>query len=322
MAVYTKLDHGNIEKILSNYSIGKLDKFEGIEEGIENSNFLIWVNKKKYILTVYEKRVKEEDLPFFSELMASLNESSFKCPKPILNNDKKSITDFNDKKLMIVSFIEGRPKVNLSPNNCKSIGIETAKLHELTKNLKFERRNDLSVNSWRKIFDQVKDKCTEIHKDLPKLIEDNLNDVEKNWPQNLPKGIIHADLFHDNIFFKDNNFSGIIDFYFSCNDFYAFEIAICFNALCFDGPKNNLSFNVTKAKNFIDGYKTVRNLTFEEKKNIKVLSQGAALRFLLTRVFDAINTVEGAIVKIKDPMEYLKRLEFHKKSKNFEDYFF
>ena len=322
MAVYTKLDHGNIEKILSNYSIGKLDKFEGIKEGIENSNFLIWVNKKKYILTVYEKRVKEEDLPFFSELMASLNESSFKCPKPILNNDKKSITDFNNKKLMIVSFIEGRPKVNLSPKNCKSIGIETAKLHELTKNLKIERRNDLSVNSWRKIFDQVKDKCTEIHKDLPKLIGDNLNDVEKNWPQNLPKGIIHADLFHDNIFFKDNNFSGIIDFYFSCNDFYAFEIAICFNALCFDGPKNNLSFNVTKAKNFIDGYKTVRNLTFEEKKNIKVLSQGAALRFLLTRVFDAINTVEGAIVKIKDPMEYLKRLEFHKKSKNFEDYFF
>ena len=322
MAVYTKLDHDNIEKILSNYSIGKLDKFEGIEEGIENSNFIIWVSKKKYILTVYEKRVKEEDLPFFAELMASLNVSGFKCPKPILNNDKKSITDFNNKKLMIVSFIEGRPKVNLSPNNCKSIGIETARLHELTKNIKIERRNDLSVNSWRKIFDQVKDKCTEIHKDLPKLIGDNLNDVEKNWPQNLPKGIIHADLFHDNIFFKDNNFSGIIDFYFSCNDFYAFEIAICFNALCFDGPKNNLSFNVTKAKNFIDGYKTVRNLTFEEKKNIKVLSQGAALRFLLTRVFDAINTVEGAIVKIKDPMEYLKRLEFHKKSKNFEDYFF
>ena len=269
MAVYTKLDHDNIEKILSNYSIGKLDKFEGIEEGIENSNFIIWVSKKKYILTVYEKRVKEEDLPFFAELMASLNVSGFKCPKPILNNDKKSITDFNNKKLMIVSFIEGRPKVNLSPNNCKSIGIETARLHELTKNIKIERRNDLSVNSWRKIFDQVKDKCTEIHKDLPKLIGDNLNDVEKNWPQNLPKGIIHADLFHDNIFFKDNNFSGIIDFYFSCNDFYAFEIAICFNALCFDGPKNNLSFNVTKAKNFIDGYKTVRNLTFEEKKILK-----------------------------------------------------
>ena len=322
MAVYTKLDQGNIEKILSNYSIGKLDKFEGIEEGIENSNFLIWVDKKKYILTVYEKRVKKEDLPFFSSLMASLNKSSFKCPEPILNKDKNPITDFNNKKLMIVSFIEGRPKINLSPNNCKSIGIEIAKMHELTKNLKIQRGNDLSINSWRKIFDQVKDKCIKIHKDLPKLIEDNLTDVEKNWPTNLPQGIIHADLFHDNIFFNENNFSGIIDFYFSCNDFYAFEIAICFNALCFDGPKNNLSFNVTKAKNFIDGYNQVRKLSDEEKNSIKVLSQGAALRFLLTRVFDALNTVEGAIVKVKDPMEYLNRLEFHKNSKSFEDYFF
>jgi|TARA_Y100000746_G_C15402385_1_gene406905 homoserine kinase type II len=322
MAVYTKLDQGNIEKILSNYSIGKLDKFEGIEEGIENSNFFIWVNKKKYVLTVYEKRVKKEDLPFFSSLMTSLNRSNFKCPEPILNKDKSPITDFNKKKLMIASFIEGRPKINLSPNNCKSIGIETAKMHELTKNLKIQRGNDLSINSWRKIFDQVKDKCIKIHKDLPKLIEDNLTDVEKNWPTNLPKGIIHADLFHDNIFFKENNFSGIIDFYFSCNDFYAFEIAICFNALCFDGPKNNLSFNVTKAKNFIDGYNQIRKLNSEEKNSMKVLSQGAALRFLLTRVFDSLNTVKGAIVKIKDPMEYLKRLEFHKNAKTHEDYFF
>ena len=195
-------------------------------------------------------------------------------------------------------------------------------MHELTKNLKIHRGNDLSVNSWRKIFDQVKDKCIKIHKDLPKLIEDNLADVEKNWPTNLPKGIIHADLFHDNIFFKENNFSGLIDFYFSCNDFYAFEIAICFNALCFDGPKTNLSFNVTKAKNFIDGYNQIRKISNEEKESIKVLSQGAALRFLLTRVFDSLNTVEGAMVKVKDPMEYLKRLEFHKNAKTHEDYFF
>ena len=141
-------------------------------------------------------------------------------------------------------------------------------------------------------------------------------------PKNLPKGIIHADLFNDNIFFIQDKFSGIIDFYFSCEDYFAFEIAICFNALCFEGLKGNLSFNVTKAKNFIEGYTSVRKLTEEEKDSIKVLSQGAALRFLLTRVFDKLNTVEGAIVKIKDPMEYLKRLEFHKKAKNHMDYFF
>ena len=322
MAVYTKFNQSKIEQILSNYNLGKLDLFKGIEEGIENTNYLLSVEKKKFILTIYEKRVKSEDLPFFSQLMSSLNKSNFKCPAPIINKQNKTITDFEGKKLMIVSFLEGKAKQNLSPLNCKSVGIEVAKMHEITKDFKSKRENDLSIKSWRGLFDSVKDKCSKIHKDLPKLIDENLRDVEENWPKNLPRGIIHADLFHDNIFFVKDKFSGIIDFYFSCEDFLAFEIAICFNALCFDGLKENLSFNVTKAKNFIDGYTSIRKLSEVEKNNIKVLSQGAALRFLLTRVFDALNTVEGAIVKIKDPVEYLKRLEFHKNSKNFEDYFF
>ena len=322
MAVYTKIDHDKIKKILSSYDLGKLNQFKGIEEGIENTNYFLSIENKKFILTIYEKRVKSEDLPFFSDLMSSLNKSNFKCPAPILNKQNKTITDFEGKKLMIVSFLEGKAKKNLSPLNCKSIGIEVAKMHSITKNFKFKRENDLSVKSWRNLFDSVKDKCSKIHNDLPKLIEENLKDVEKNWPKNLPRGIIHADLFHDNIFFLQDKFSGIIDFYFSCEDFFAFEIAICFNALCFDGLKENLSFNFTKAKNFIDGYTSIRKLNEEEKNNIKVLSQGAALRFLLTRVFDTLNKVEGAIVKIKDPIEYLKRLEFHKNSKNYEDYFF
>jgi homoserine kinase type II len=322
MAVYTKFNKNDFIEILKNYSIGSLDSFEGIQEGIENTNYFLKSNNKKYILTIYEKRVKEEDLPFFSELMGNLNKSGFKCPVPICNKNGNSITEFKNKKLMIVSFLEGKAKNNLSPENCKSVGIEAAKMHEITKKFKIKRRNDLSINSWRKIFDTVKNQCSKIHSDLPGLIESNLKDVEKNWPENLPQGIIHADLFNDNIFFKDDKFSGIIDFYFSCNDFYAFELAICFNALCFDGPQNNLSFNATKAKSLVDGYSKIRKLTNLEKKNIKVLSQGSALRFLLTRVFDSLNTVEGAVVKVKDPMEYLKKLEFHKNSKNFEDYFF
>ena len=322
MAVYTKFQKENIEEILSNYAIGKLNSFKGIQEGIENTNYFLLIDNKKYILTVYEKRVKSEDLPFFSELMTGLNKASVRCPIPIVNKQKKSITDYSGKKLMIVTYLEGRAKKILTPQNCKSVGIEVAKMHEITKNFKIKRKNDLSINSWRKLFNAVKKECSKIHRDLPKLIESNLNDVEKNWPNDLPKGIIHADLFSDNIFFNNNEFSGLIDFYFSCEDFYAFEIAICFNALCFDGVPKNLSFNVTKAKNFIDGYNSIRKLTDDEKGNIKVLSQGAALRFLLTRVFDALNTVDGAIVKVKDPMEYLKRLEFHKNSKNFEDYFF
>ena len=322
MAVYTKLNQNKIEQILSNYNLGKLDSFKGIEEGIENTNYFLSISKKKFILTVYEKRVKSEDLPFFSGLMSSLNKANFKCPAPIFNNQNNTITDFEGKKLMIVSFLEGKAKQNLTPANCKTVGSEVAKMHQLTKKLKLNRQNDLSVNSWRNLFNSVKDKCEKIHEDLPKLIEENLNDVEKNWPKSLPRGIIHADLFHDNIFFIQDKFSGVIDFYFSCEDFFAFEIAICFNALCFDGQKNNLSFNVTKAKNFIDGYTSIRKLTDEELNSMKVLSQGAALRFLLTRVFDSLNKIEGAIVKIKDPMEYLKRLEFHKNSKNHGDYFF
>ena len=322
MAVYTKFNKENIEEILSNYSIGSLEKFKGIEEGIENTNYFILVDNKKYILTIYEKRVKEKDLPFFSELMSGLNKAGFRCPVPIESNNKKTIINYKNKNLMIVSFLEGKAKNILNPEDCKSVGQEVAKMHEITKNLNIQRKNNLSVNSWRNIFDQVKDKCVHIHKDLPLLIESNLKDVEKNWPKGLPSGIIHADLFSDNIFFNNNNFSGIIDFYFSCNDFYALEIAICFNSLCFDGLKNNLSFNVTKAINFMNGYKQFREINDDEKRCIKVLSQGSALRFLLTRVFDALNTVEGAIVKVKDPMEYLVRLEFHKNSKNFEDYFF
>ena len=322
MAVYTKLNKENIEGILANYSIGRLEEFRGIEDGIENTNYFLLVNNKKYILTIYEKRVKEKDLPFFSNLMTGLNQQDFKCPVPIKNKNNKTISHYKNKSLMIVSFLEGKSKSILSPNNCKSLGQEVARMHLITKNFKIKRQNDLSIKSWRKIFNSVKDKCTKIHKDLPRLIEDNLIDVEKKWPIDLPKGIIHADLFNDNIFFKENKFSGIIDFYFSCNDFYAFEIAICFNALCFDGHQNNLSFNVTKAKKFIDGYNEIRKLSDDEKKSIKILSQGSALRFLLTRVVDSLNTVEGAIVKIKDPMEYLKRLEFHKNTKDFEDYFF
>ena len=322
MAVYTKLNKSEIEEIISLYKLKNLESFAPIEEGIENTNYVIIANKKKYILTIFEKRVKEQDLPFFCELISLLNKSGFKCPLPLLNLENSPISTFKRKKLTILTFISGKSKENLSNENCEDIGKEAAKLHLITSNFKIHRKNALSIESWRNMFENIKDKCIKIHKDLPNLIEANLKDIEQNWPSNLPSGIIHADLFKDNIIFENNKVSGIIDFTFSCNDFYALEIAICFNALCFDGVKSNLSFNVTKAKKFIDGYSSIRKLSDQERNSIKILSQGAALRFLLTRVFDAINTVEGALVKIKDPIEYLKRLEFHKNAKSYEDYFF
>ena len=306
MAVFTKIDKSDINKIENSFNLGIVKKYNGIKKGIENTNYLIKTNKKKYILTIFEKRVKEQDLPFFCELISLLNKSGFKCPLPLMNLENNPISTFKGKKLTILTFISGKSKENLSNDNCKDIGKEAARLHLLTSNFKIQRKNALSIESWRNMFENIKDKCIKIHKDLPNLIETNLKDIEKNWPSNIPSGIIHADLFKDNIIFENNKVSGIIDFTFSCNDFYALEIAICFNALCFDGVKGNLSFNVTKAKNFIEGYSSIRKLSDQEKNSIKILSQGAALRFLLTRVFDAINTVEGALVKIKDPIEYLK----------------
>ena len=322
MAVYTKLSENELKKFFSKYNLGKLLNFKEIKEGIENTNYFIHTEKGKFVLTLYEKRVEEKDLPFFISLMRNLFDKNFPSPEPIINRNGSYISEVLEKKAAVVSFLDGCAKKNLNPNDCYQVGINTANLHLITKNLTGNRKNKLSIDSWRKIYSKVKQDCNKIHPNLTNVIEKNLHEIEKNWPKNIPSGIIHADLFPDNIFFKNDKLSGIIDFYFSCNDFYAFEIAVCLNALCFEGINENLSFNVTKAKKFIDGYSSVRKLNEEEKKSLKVLCQGAAMRFLLTRVFDYLNLIEGAVVKIKDPVEYLKRLEFHNSVKNYQDYFF
>jgi len=322
MAVYTKLPENKLKKFFSKYDLGKFLNYEEIEEGIENTNYFIQMEKGKFILTLYEKRVDEEDLPFFISLMRNLFDKNFPSPEPIINKNGNYITTISGKKAAVVSFLDGSSKKTLNPNDCYEVGIHTAKLHSITKNLSGKRRNKLSVDSWRKIYNKIKKDCSKIHPNLIMVIEKNLAEIEKNWPKNIPSGIIHGDLFNDNIFFKSNKLSGIIDYYFSCHDFYAFEIAICLNALCFEGKKENLSFNVTKSKKFIDGYSSVRKLTEDEKNSLKILCQGAAMRFLLTRVFDYIYLTQGALVKVKDPIEYLKRLEFHNNVKNYRDYFF
>ena len=322
MAVYTKLSENNLKDFFSKYNLGKLLKFQGIQEGIENSNYFVKTDSGKFILTVYEKRVEEKDLPFFMGLMKNIFNENFPSPEPIINKNGNYITEIFGKKAAVVSFLEGASKKNLTPDNCHEVGIYTAKLHMITKNLNIKRTNRLSVNSWRLIYRKIQRDCSKIYPDLTKIIERNLEVIEDKWPKNIPRGIIHADLFPDNIFFKGNKLTGIIDFYFSCYDFYALEIAICLNALCFEGKNENLSFNVTKAKKFIDGYSSIRKLTEEEKESLKILCHGAAMRFLLTRVFDYLNLTEDALVKIKDPVEYLKRLEFHNSVKNYQDYFF
>ena len=238
MAVYTKLSEDKLREFFSKYNLGKLLNYKEIKEGIENTNYFIQTEKGKFILTLYEKRVDEKDLPFFISLMRNLFDKNFPSPEPIVNKNGNYISEILGKKAAVVSFLDGNAKKILNPNNCYEVGINTAKLHLITKGLTGKRENKLSIDSWRKIYNKVKKDCSKIHVDLPKVIEKNLDEIENHWPKNIPSGIIHADLFPDNIFFKKNKFNGYIDFYFACNDFLMYEIAICINALCFD-KKNN-----------------------------------------------------------------------------------
>ena len=322
MAVYTILSEKELREFFLKYNLGKLLNYKGIKQGIENTNYFIETEKGKFILTLYEKRVEEKDLPFFIGLMKNGYDKDFPSPEPIINKNGSYISEIKKKKAAVISFIDGSAKKILNNDECYQVGTYAAKFHQLTKNLNLKRQNNLSIDAWKKVFSTVKKDCSKISENLPDVIEKNLSDIELNWPKNIPSGIIHADLFPDNVLFNKNKLSGIIDYYFSCNEFYAFEIAICLNALCFEGSRDNLSFNVTKAKKFINGYSNIRKLTDEEKNSLKILCKGAAIRFLLTRVYDYLNSKKSALVSVKDPIEYLKRLEFHNSIKNYQDYFF
>jgi homoserine kinase type II len=318
MAVYTKLEHQEVRQFLEQYNINNFKDYKGITEGVENTNYLIKTLEQDYILTIYEKRVDENDLPFFIKLLSYLSENKFPCPKPIANKNNEKINRIKNKNAALVTFLNGQSKNKITSEECFEIGKITAQLHEITKKFDINRKNNLSIENWESIFEKTIKQKIDLDESIIKKTKNYLNFLKDKWPKNLPQGIIHADLFPDNIFFTNNKVSGIIDFYFACNDFFAYEIAICINSLCFD---NNSTFNMTKAKNLIDGYTSIRTLSEDEKKYLPILSMGAAMRFFLTRLYDFYHTDNKADVKIKDPFEYLKKIEFHSTIKNFNEYF-
>jgi len=318
MAVYTKLEHQEVRQFLEQYNINNFKDYKGITEGVENTNYLIKTSEQDYILTIYEKRVDENDLPFFIKLLSYLSENKFPCPKPIANKNYEKINRIKNKNAALVTFLNGQSKNKITSEECFEIGKITAQLHEITKKFDINRKNNLSIENWESIFEKTIKQKIDLDESIIKKTKNYLNFLKDKWPKNLPQGIIHADLFPDNIFFTNNKVSGIIDFYFACNDFFAYEIAICINSLCFD---NNSTFNMTKAKNLIDGYTSIKTLSEDEKKYLPILSMGAAMRFFLTRLYDFYHTDNKADVKIKDPFEYLKKIEFHSTIKNFNEYF-
>jgi homoserine kinase type II len=321
VAIYTKISKNDVISIERKFNLGKIISFKGIKKGIENTNYLIKTKTNKYILTIFEKRVQEKDLPFFMSLMDKLNNYNINCPKPQKNKTGNYLITIKNKPASIVSFVEGKDKSKLKVNDCYEIGKNIAKLHIASKKIKLYRKNSMSLNSWPKLLNKIGDKCKKIDPDLNNLMRTNLKEIKKNWPRKLVSGIIHGDLFIDNIFFKNNKFYGYIDFYFSSNDFLIYEIAICINALCFDKKNKKFTFNKKKSKNMIKGYSSLRKLSKKEKNSLNILCRGAALRYLLTRTYDHLNTPKSAIIKIKDPHEYIQKLKIHNKFNNFKNYY-
>jgi len=321
MAVYTKITSKEIVSIGDFYQLDKIIKFKGIKKGIENTNYLLKTDKKKFILTIFEKRVKKKDLPFFMNLMDKLNRKDIICPKPLKNKKGQHLSTIKGKSACIVSFIEGKDKTKLNNQNCFEIGKNIAKFHQAANRIKLYRLNSMSVTQLDSLLKSIKIKSSKISSGVVPILYKNLKDIKKEWPKNLPSGIIHGDLFIDNIFFNKNNFSGFIDFYFSSNDYLMYEIAICINALCFDKKNNKFIINHKKIKNLINGYETIRVFSKKEKDSLNVLCRGAALRYLLTRVYDYFNTPKNALIKIKDPKEYLQKLTIHNKLNCYENYY-
>ena len=321
MAVYTKLTTKDILSLSSAYQIGKVIKFEGIKKGIENTNYLLKTNEAKFILTIFEKRVHKKDLPFFMNLMDKLHKNKITCPKPLKNKKGKYLSTIKNKSACIVTFLKGKDKAHLDYKNCFDIGKNIAKFHKTTSKITLYRENSMSIKKLDYLLRSIKFQSKKKTLDLKSILVANLKDIKKEWPKNLPEGIIHGDLFIDNIFFNKNKFSGFIDFYFSSNDYLMYEIAICINALCFDKIKKKFVMNNKKIKNLINGYESVRILSKKEMNSLNVLCRGAALRYLLTRIYDYFNTPKTALIKIKDPNEYLQKLIIHNNLSSYNDYY-
>jgi homoserine kinase type II len=317
MAVYTDVTADDLTDFLSRYQIGELRSYKGIAEGVENSNFLLHTSDGNFILTLYEKRVAANDLPFFLGLMEHLAARGITCPQPVKNRQGGVLGKLAGRPAAIVTFLDGLWIRRPNPGHCAAVGEALARLHLAGKDFPNKRANALSIESWRALYEQAKERGDSVRPGLCAEIAKELDALDKSWPRDLPDGVIHADLFPDNVFFLGDRLSGLIDFYFACTDTLAYDVAVCLNAWCFE-PDH--SYNVTKGRALLRSYANVRALSAAERAALPMLARGAAMRFLLTRLVDWLAVPDGALVKPKDPLEYFRKLRFHQSVKNVSDY--
>lgn len=308
MAVYTEVSDEALSAFLLEYDIGTAVAFRGIAEGVENSNFSLRTTQGDFILTLYEKRVDPAELPWFLGLMEHLAAHGLVCPQPVRGRDGNSLRRLAGRHAAITTFLPGVWPRRVRAEHCAPVGAALAGLHLAGQNYAPTRRNALGPHGWQPLLDRCRARADEVSRGLPSELESALTSILGAWPASLPSGHIHADLFPDNVFFLDGKLSGLIDFYFAATDLLAYDLAVCLNAWCFE---TDFSFNVTKARAMLIAYEARRPLEPAERAALPVLCQGAAIRFLLTRLFDWLNTPPGALVTRKDPVEYIRRLRFH-----------
>lgn len=308
MAVYTEVDDITLAEFLSHYDIGSPVSFAGIAEGVENSNYLLRTEKAHFILTLYEKRVNADDLPFFIGLMEHLAGKGMKCPLPVAARDGSVLAELMGRPCAIFTFLDGTSSRYPNRAKCRNVGAVLAQMHINAQDVSRLRTNALGLASWKPLLDSVGDHANELGENMLAQVEERLGHITRNWPDNLPRGIIHADLFPNNVLFMGDDLTGLIDFYFACEGILAYDIGICLNSWCFESDG---SFNMTKSRALINGYQSVRRLGDDEISNIPLLAAGSAMRFFLTRLYDWMNTPADALVSPKDPMEYWSILRFH-----------
>lgn len=317
MAVYTEVSDEELEAFLAEYDIGALVAFRGIAEGVENSNFSLRTTGGDFILTLYEKRVDPAELPYFLGLMRHLSARGLSCPLPVAGRDGEALRMLCGRHAAVTTFLPGVWPRRVGQTHCRPLGAALAELHIKGADYAAERLNALGPAGWRALLDRCAPRADEVAEGLGAELGMALARIEAAWPAGLPRGQIHADLFPDNVFFLDGRVSGLIDFYFACTDLLAYDVAVCLNAWCFEA---DFAFNATKARALLSGYESVRPMSDAERAALPVLAQGAAIRFLLTRLYDWLNTPAGAFVTRKNPVDYLRRLRFHLATKDFHAY--
>ncbi len=308
MAVYTDITEDDLKAFLAQYEAGELLSYKGIAEGVENSNFLLHTSRFPLILTLYEKRVEKSDLPFFLGLMQHLADRGLSCPLPLPRRDGELLGELSGRPAALISFLEGMWLRKPDARHCRDVGEALAKMHVAGADFPLKRPNALSIDGWRVLWDKSEARADEVEPGLQAEIRGEMDFLAANWPSDLPAGVIHADLFPDNVFFLNDRLSGLIDFYFACNDLLAYDVSICLNAWCFE---KDGSYNMTKGMALLEGYESVRPLSDAEAAVLPILARGSALRFFLTRLYDWLMTPADALVVKKDPLEYLRKLRFH-----------